>query len=69
MRAYIVTGAIALGFVLGATGALAQTRIERPGTLQFAAELYGMKGFEPTPDTNGTAPRAEPWLFLFSRCL
>ncbi len=59
MHVSIVTGAIALVFALGSAGAMAQTRIEQHGALWFAAELSGMQGVGPTPDTNGTAPRAQ----------
>jgi hypothetical protein len=58
MRASTVAGAITLVLAVGSAGALAQTRMEQAGALQFAAEFAGMQGVEPAPGTKGTAPRA-----------
>jgi hypothetical protein len=59
MRLSIVGSTIALGFALGSAEAIAQPRMEQSSALRIAAELSGMQGVEPAPDTNGTAPSAQ----------
>jgi hypothetical protein len=59
MRVSTIAGTITLVLAVGSAGALAQTRIEQPGALQFAAEFSGMQGVEPAPDTKGIPPRTQ----------
>ncbi len=59
MRVSIVASAIVLVLALGSAPALAQTQMEQPGPLRFAAELSGMQGVESAPDTNRTSPDAQ----------